>query len=136
MASMVRFLASSAGHVAVQHQVLLNLVANGQHGVQARHGLLKDHADAATAHLTHHFTFRVIAQQVIVHALQANIAARHTTGAGNQLQNAQHGNGLAAAALTHDTDDLAAIHMKADALNGIELLSVRAEGSDQILDLK
>ncbi|MNT19318.1 hypothetical protein D3C72_1545740 [compost metagenome] len=40
----------ACAHALVQAQGLADLVANGLHGVQCRHRLLKDHADAVAAH--------------------------------------------------------------------------------------
>ena len=124
------------GEIRVEQYVLLDLVAHGQHGIQAGHGLLEDHGDATAANLTHGLAVRAEGQQVALHALQVHLAAGHPAGAGDQLQAAEHGHGLAGAGFAHDAHDLAAIHMQGDTLDGVEFLSVAAEGGHKILDVK
>ena len=37
----------------MQAQHLLDLIADGEHGIEARHRLLEDHADAVAPHAAH-----------------------------------------------------------------------------------
>ncbi len=124
------------GHVFVKQNVFLNLIADGHDGVQAGHRLLEDHRDAAAADLAHLFAVAVVGQKIIRHAFQIYLSAGHAAGAGDQLEAREHGDGLARAALADDADDLAAVHVHADAFDGVELLSVGAEGGHQVFDFK
>ncbi len=76
------------------------LLADGEHGIEARHRLLKDHCDASAAQLAQSGS----ARREDVLAIEHRRAADHRPGR-RELQQRQRSHALATAALADDPED-------------------------------
>ncbi|KAG1448900.1 hypothetical protein G6F57_016741 [Rhizopus arrhizus] len=85
----------------MQAQRLADLVAQGQHRIQARHRLLEDHGDAVAAQRAA-LAFRQ-RQQVLAFEQDA---ARHAGMPRQQAQQGERGGGLAAAGFADERQPL------------------------------
>ncbi|MNL16639.1 hypothetical protein D3C87_1376910 [compost metagenome] len=114
------------GRAAMQAQGLADLVAQGQHRVQAGHGLLEDHGDAVAAQRAA-LAFRQ-RQQILAfeqHApLNAGVARQ-------QAQQGERGGGFAAAGLADQRQGFPGADLQIQASHGL----VAGEGDVQPLDV-
>ena len=99
----------------VDPQGFLHLRPNAHDGVHGAHGLLKHHRDGAALSLSHGGA--VQRQQVL--AVQQHLSGDVRPLSGQQAGHHHGGDGLAAAALPHQTHDLAVRHRQADAPHSV-----------------
>ena len=85
-----------------------DLMADGEHRIECAHRLLKDHADAAAAHLAH----VGLAELHQVATLEQNLAGPPAAAPRQQPQDRQCGDRFAATALAHDAEGFARHHGK------------------------
>ena len=120
-------------HAHVQFQRLGELAADRQHGVEARHRVLKDHGDLRAAHVAD--LFRRHLEQVL--ALEERLPAGNLAGRfGDQTQEREHADAFAAAALAHNAQGLAFVHFIADAVDRVDESLAGMELGFEVLDLK
>ena len=120
------------GKAQMAAQPLGHLIADGEHRVQGIHDILEDHADVAAANQIK----LLFAQGEKVLPPEANRAAGNLSLPWEQPQDRQRRDALAAAALTHDAQDFALIHVEGNPVStGNKLLSA-AESDIQRVHLK
>ena len=103
---------------------LHDLVAHSIHRVEGGHGVLKDHGNLLAAHPAH--PALSVGEDVLV--LEKNLSVHHPAGVLKQAHDGQAGDALAAAALSHDAQHLALVHIKADAAHRLYLAYVGEKG--------
>jgi hypothetical protein len=108
----------------VEPEDLHDLLADGEHRIERSHGLLEDHGDAVAPDLAHAVRGRT--QQVLPQ--EADVAADGGLGRGEQPEDGQGGDGLAAARFPHQAQGFAGAEVEADAghrphlaLEGVEV---------------
>jgi hypothetical protein len=116
----------------VKPQRLADLAANGQHRVEAGHGLLEDHADVLAADVAH----LGIGQGQQIAALKADLSRDLSRGLRHETQDRHRRDGFAASALAHDGDGLSGIDVEGQALHGAHDPIERAEMRLQTIDLE
>ena len=95
------------GEPLMHHHRLGDLPANGQHRVQAAHGLLENHRDRAAANTAH---FRIADPRQVLIIEQHPAGADPPIGARQQPQDGQRGEALATTGFAHDAQRLATAH--------------------------
>ena len=117
---------------AVGPQCLLDLEADGPHGVEVGHGVLGHQADGGAAQGGE----LLGAQMSDVAALEADRAAGDPTGSGQQPDDGVGQGGLARARLPHDGDRLAGVEGQVRLAHGRDEPGRGAEGDLQVADLQ
>src|ERR1043165_1371961 len=97
----------------MQPQCLANLFAYGEDRIERRHRILKDHRDVITAHLAH-LGLREFKQ---VFAVKKDFAIDDLSGRRDQSHDGERRHGLPATRLANKSQQLAAIEIKANAVN-------------------
>src|SRR5512142_1645520 len=94
-----------------------DLLADGEHRVERRHGLLKNHANPAAANRAHLLAVRRKFQKVST--AEPDLAARNASGrCGDELQHCELTYRLTATAFADQADDLTLVHIVGDAVDG------------------
>src|ERR1700733_9644251 len=118
----------------VQHDGLDDLRAHSMHRAECRHRFLWDQCDLGATQGTHLAAARRQAHEVdllsslAIQDLAAGDAARRV----DQLQDCAHRYALSAAALTHDSDDLAREHIEVHAIDGAHDALVERDRDAQV----
>src|SRR5262249_45244479 len=111
---------------------LTELPPDGEHWIEARHRLLKDHRDVVAANAPH----LLVGEVEKIDAPEADGAGNFSWWFGDQAQDGVGGDRLAAARLAHHRQRLALPHLEGDAIHG----PVHAIGSAkmrlQVIDLE
>ena len=111
------------------------LVAHGVYRVEGGHGLLEDEGDPRAAHGLHLGGLGVILQDIF--PVQPHLAAQDLARRGlDQLYHGHLGDGLAAAGLAYNGDDLLLVHIEGDAVHRLDLAGHGEERGFQVLNLK
>ena len=118
--------------VGVQQDRLAQLVADGVHRVEGRHGVLEDDADLLAAEFAH----LALGEFGHVLAVEENLAAGDLARLHENAHDGIGGDGLAAAGLAHDAQHPAAVEIEGNAVDGTHLARVHVEGRGQVFDLK
>ncbi|MPM71732.1 hypothetical protein SDC9_118702 [bioreactor metagenome] len=121
----------------VEEDDFVHLLADGEHRVEARHGLLKDHGDFAPADMQHFRTRHLC--DVVAYAVAGSkadlplhdLALRRL----HELHERKTGYGFAATALANDADGLAARNIEAHAVDGLNRADIGIEERMQIVKL-
>ncbi len=109
------------------------MAAGRQDGVQGRHGVLEDHADAGAAHCAQ-LLFGGGGQ---VPAVQPDLPGGDAAGAGQHAGQGECGGGLPRAGLTDDGQGLAPVQGERDAADGTQRRSVGGGELDaEVADLQ
>ena len=116
--------------VRVQTDGLFQLVADGEHRVQAGHGVLEDDGAALAPEARH----LVAVPLGDVLALVLNAAAGDAAVVRQDLHDGIGGHRFAGARLTHDAQHLAGIQVEGNAVDRMHLAVVGGEGGVQVLD--
>ena len=116
----------------MQPQRFTDLASDREDRIEARHRLLKNHADLIAADVAH----GALIELEKIDALETNAASDLAGRFRDQAQNRARGNGFAAAALADDGNRLAGLYGEGDAVHGA-VHSVRgAEMRLQIFNLQ
>ena len=107
----------------------LELIADGEHGVQARHGVLKDHGDAPSPQVGHP-PFGDLRQ---LGPVEDDAPAHDAPGSPEQAQQRQHGHALAAPGLADDPQHLAPPQLEGHPADRLHLPNRGEEGGTQVL---
>ncbi len=107
-----------------------DLVADGEHGVQAGHRLLEDHRDAVAADVAH-LRRREVQQ---VPAVKFDVSGGDATWRRHKTHHRQRQNRLAAAAFTDDAKRAAPIDRDVDAVHRRDIAAGRTEHGAQAGD--
>ena len=118
-------------HAAMAAQGLHDLVAHGQGGVEAGHGILEEHGGLRAAHGAH----LPLAAGHDVAAFQKD-AARDAGIVRQQAQDGTAKHGLAAARFAHDGQGLPGVQFQIDAAHGLYLSGGGGEGDVQVFQLQ
>ena len=118
-------------HAAMAAQGLHDLVAHGQGGVEAGHGILEEHGGLRAAHGAH----LPLAAGHDVAAFQQD-AARDAGIVRQQAQDGTAKHGLAAARFAHDGQGLPGVQFQIDAAHGLYLSGGGSEGDVQVFQLQ
>jgi hypothetical protein len=94
---------------------LADLAADGEHGVQARHRVLKDHCDLPAAHLAE----LVVAQLQQIAAAEHDRASGHAPRPREDPHERERGDALAAPGLAHDAERLTWRDVEGDAVDRV-----------------
>ena len=126
-------MAASLVQLEVQLERLGQLPADREHRVQRRHRLLEDHRDAVAADLAD----LVLVQLQEVFALEEDFAGDDVARRdGDEPQEGERADALAAAGLTHEAERLAFLDVVGDAVDGLDDALFGVEVGPQILDLQ
>ena len=109
-----------------------DLVAYLHHRVQARRGLLEDHANAPTAHGAH----AGFGQREHVIAFKAHLALRDATVLGQEAHEGQRGHALAAARFADEREGLAAANGQREAVERLDQALVGVERHLEVVNLQ
>ena len=124
---------STPRHIEMAHDVLGDLRADRQHGVEAGHRLLEDHRDAMAAQALH----LGLAQGRELTALEADRARGDAAGPRrDQPQDRQRRHRLAAAQFAHDAQRLAGRQIERHAIDGAHDTVQRVELGVEVADLQ
>ena len=110
-----------------------NLLADLRGRVHAGHRILEDHGDLVAADLLHFLVgslHDVVASQIDLAALNAR--RRHRV----ELHDGLSGNGLAAAGLANDSQNLALVHVQRHAADGLNLACIGVKRHAQVFNCK
>jgi hypothetical protein len=118
------------GDVEVGAQDLRHLRADRHHRVEAGHGVLEDHRDAAAPDAAQ----LGAGQGQQVSALEDDAAALDAAGLADQVEDGEGGGGLAAAALSDDGQGLASVEREADAVHGVHSQAALVVDDAQVFD--
>ena len=117
----------------VQDQGLADLPADGHDRVERGHRLLEDHGDLVAADRPH----GVLVERDEVDAVEAHRSADDPSGrVGDEAQDRQGRDALAAAGFADDRQRLAAPERKRDAVDGLHQPAARVEVGLQVVDLQ
>ncbi len=105
--------------------------ADGVDGVQRRHRILEDHADARAAHAAH-LALRQVEEIAPFEADLAAIEARRRRR--EEAEDGERRRALAAAGLADEGDDAALVHVERDAVEGAQHAAVGGERDGEIPD--
>ena len=123
--------------LVVEGQNLVELVANAEHRVQRRHGLLEDHGNEVAAQMLHHTVRRLRDVVGLVAQIQADLTLHDLTLRTLQkLHDGQAGHGLAAAGLAHDAHRLTHGDVEGNAVHGVHCAHVGKEVGVQVVDFQ
>ena len=115
----------------MQAQHLLDLVADGEHGIEARHRLLEDHADAVAAQRAH--GRRRQGQEIA--AFEQDAPAEHPRRRARQQPHDGHGgDALAAAGFADQPQGSPGADREARLLDDRRARRLRIEGDRQVVD--
>ena len=114
----------------MQPDRLRDLLADGQHRIQGRHRLLKDHGDPVPPNPAD----GTLAQLQQILAVEEDTSAVDGSRIAEQAQDGQSRHALARAALADDGEGFAGTHLQRDALHGAHDAPVRTKGDRQVLD--
>ena len=120
-------------HLQVQLKRFRQLPANGQHRVERRHRLLKDHRNLVAADVADFVL--VDLEQVLAfedHFAAYDLAWRR----GDQAQNRQRAHALAAAALPYQAQSFTCFDVVRHAVHSANDAVIREEGGAQVFDLE
>ena len=128
----------ASAKLGVQLEGLGDLFAYGEDGVERRHRLLEDHRDSAPANLAHGpiLETQEINRRRIRAVVQDDRPLDDAARRRDQTHDGQRGRALAAAALTHEGDGLAAIYSEGDTIHRADVPFVRAEQRCQVAHLE
>ncbi len=119
--------------LVVEADRLGQLVADREHGVEARHRLLEDHRDLPAADVVH----LLLAQREQVGPREVDLARRDLPGRDvDQAHDRERGHALAAAGLADDGQAPAVRDLEAHAVDGLHEPVERVEPRPQVLDLE
>ena len=111
-------------HALVDADDVLDLVADLEHGVERGQRVLEHHGDLAAAEVLHLLV--ALGQEVL--AAVADLAAGDLgLGLLQQAEDGEPGDGLAAAGLAHEAEDLAVVHADVDAVQRLDEAAHAAE---------
>ena len=117
----------------MQNVNLRNLFAHRQHGIQAGHGVLKDHADKAAAH----FLQLVLARGKNVLSVKRDASAGdHAGRVRNQAQNRKRGRCFSGAGFADQAKRFAALDLQTHVIDCLYDAVVGAELNAQVLDVQ
>ena len=109
------------------------LIADGEHRVEGRHGFLKDHADAVAPDAANLLGRGF--EQVL--AVEQNLpSGKDGRGHGQQPQNRKGQHALAAARLSDDAQHIPRGHRQADVVHGAHRALGRLEVGAQVVDVQ
>jgi hypothetical protein len=117
----------------VQQDGLDDLLADGQHRIERRHRFLEHHGDFAAAHLAH---FLVAELQQVAAAVHDGAFLDAAGTRGNQTQDRQRRDALAATRFAHQAQRFAAMHMEGNVVHRRHRAGACLEHGFQISDLK
>ena len=128
--------ASAASSPAVLADHLGDLLADGEHRVEAGHRFLEDHRDLVAAHLLQGF-FRQLRQVAV-----GPVAAPEADGTGvdapavevGEAKDGHRGHRFAAARFANDGDAFARRHRKGKVVDGCQLAALGLKADAQVLD--
>ena len=120
------------GLFGVQQDDLDDLVADGVHRVQARHGVLEDDGDLVAAN----FAELLLGHFVDLVAVEPHRAADQTSGVGGQAHDGVGRDRLAGAGLADDAQHVALVHAEGHAVQRLDLARGGEEGQAFVLDFK
>ena len=115
----------------MDHQVLGDLLADGEHRVERGHGVLEDHSDPVPANLGH----LLFGQREQVAVAEKHAPAADLPGWVDEPQDRERGHALAGAGLADDAEDLAGLDGEREAVHGFEQTGAQPEMSAQVLNL-
>ena len=118
------------GRAAVKLDRLDNLVAAGEHGIEAGHRLLEDDGNLGTAHLPQGLLLE--ADQLL--SVEENLPPGDLARWIDQAQDRECGDTLSAAALTDQGERLGGRDIKADAVDGLDQPVIGVEVRPQVAD--
>ena len=130
------------GALFVGDDALGDLRAHGEHRVHVGHGVLKDHADLVAPDAAQHiFVLPALRAAVLAHrrqlpAVKADAALLHAAILCDQAQAGQHAHALAGAALAHEAQNLALVHMEAHVAHRAHRSLAGGEGHAQLVYLQ
>jgi hypothetical protein len=110
----------------------LDLEADSEARIKARHRLLENHGDV----LADDAPLFVRTHLEEVEALELHLVGSDRRRGGQQPHDGEHGHGLARARLAHDGEHFAAIDGHIDAVHGLEQADGGIKGDRQVLDVE
>ena len=119
-------------HSLMDDEGLGNLAFDGEHRVQAGHGLLENNGNGVAAHFVH---FRA-AELGHIRAVEEDFSAFDPAVGIHQIQNTHGGDALTGAGFTHNAQRTAGVHGIAHAVDGLDDAAPGVEIRFQILDFQ
>ena len=116
--------------VEVVRQHLAHLVAHGDDRIQPGHGVLEDHGDAAAADLAE----RAFVEGEDVLVAEPDLAAEDVALVGEEVDDGHADSGLAGAGLADEGEDLAALDIEGDLVEGVGGFVARAVADGEVSD--
>src|SRR5262249_17736191 len=117
-------------HAEVRLECLPDLAPDRQHGIQARHRILEDHPDLLAAYPPD----LAVGQVQQVAAGEHGAPARDAAGAGQDAEQRQRRDALAATGLADDAERLAARDLERDAVDRVDGAAIGPELDLQVVD--
>ena len=116
-------LGGGAAEALVQNEQLRDLLADGQHRIEAGHRLLEDHGDVVAPDLLH----RLLGKRQQVAPLQRDPPLDAAGAAGEQAHDRQRGDALARAGFPDDGERLLRVDVEADVAEDLAPAAARVE---------
>ena len=124
-------------HIAMQEHRLGDLVADREDGIEARHRLLEDHPDAATAHRPQlRLGQRHQIQHVATGIPKQNLARLDHARCCHEPEDRHRGHTLPAAAFADEPERLAPFDRQRDPVHRRHAAGGGVEGGHQVIDFK
>ena len=122
--------------VLMQPDGFADLLADGEHRIERRHRLLKDHRDPPAAHAAHFAfgQFREHLRRLAGRAVQRDPAAGEPAGSGDQPDDAHGGDAFARARFADQPQRLAAADRQRDVVDRLDHAFVGVEVGLQVFD--
>src|SRR5262249_21492047 len=127
---------AARGEAAVGGHGLADLVADPQHGVHGRHGVLEDHRDVAAAELADLLVRHRGDVRGPAVAPQDDAAPDDAAGIGDEPEDGERGHRLAAPGFADDADGFTPVDVERDAVDDAHHAAGGEEPGLQVLDLQ
>ena len=119
-------------HSESQQENLAHLLADREHRIERRHGVLEDHGDVRAPELAQ----LVVGRVEDLGALVADRSGLGRRGAGEEPHDGPGQHGLPGAGLAHDAQRLALLELERHALDGTQRAAAGGEGDLEVVDLQ